>query len=93
MALSAAAEQPAHRKNWCFQCNQESYPIYIDKYRFSVPKRQLPIQADLIINRLRWEAMVDRQLDAFDVDDDAPHVPSADPMSNPQSRRKPVYVS
>ena len=58
-----------------------------------MPKRQLPIQADLISNHLRWEAMVDRQLDAFDVDDDAPHVPSADPMSNPQSRRKPVHVS
>ena len=58
-----------------------------------MPKRQLPIQADLIINRLRWEAMVDRQLDAFDVDDDAPHVPSTDPLSNPQSRRKPVHVS
>ena len=37
-----------------------------------MPKRQLPLQADLIINRLRWEAMVDRQVDAFDVDDDAP---------------------
>ena len=58
-----------------------------------MPKRQLPIQADLIINRLRWEAMVDRQSDAFDVDDDAPHVPSTDPMSNPQSRRTPVHVS
>ena len=58
-----------------------------------MPKRQLPIQADLIINRLRWEAMVDRQLDAFDVDDDALHVPSVDPMSNPQSHRKPVHVS
>ena len=58
-----------------------------------MPKRQLPLQADLIINRLRWEAMVDRQLDAFDVDDDAPHVPSIDPMSNPQSRRKPIHVS
>ena len=58
-----------------------------------MPKRQLPIQADLIINRLRWEAMVDRQLDAFDVDDDAPHVPSADPMSNPQSRRTAIHVS
>ena len=51
------------------------------------------MQADLIINRLHWEAMVDRQLDAFDVDDDAHHVPSADPMSNPQSRRKPIHVS
>ena len=58
-----------------------------------MPKRQLPIQADLIINRLRWEAMVDRQLDAFDVDDDAPHVSSVDPMSDPQSRRKPLHVS
>ena len=58
-----------------------------------MPKRQLPLQADLIINRLRWEAMVDLQRDAFDVDDDTPHVPSADPMSNPQSRRTPVHVS
>ena len=58
-----------------------------------MPKRQLPLQADLIINRLRWEAMVDRQVDAFDVDDDAPHVPSEDPMSNPQSRREPIHVS
>ena len=58
-----------------------------------MPKRQLPLQADLIINRLRWEAMVDRQLDAFDVDDDAPHVPLGDSMSNPQSRCKPVHVS
>ena len=56
-----------------------------------MPKRQLPLQAGLIINRLRWEAMVDRQVDAFDVD--APHVPSVDPMSNPQSRRKPIHVS
>ena len=58
-----------------------------------MPKRQLPLQADLIINRLRWEAMVDRQLDAFDVDDDAPHVPSTDPLSNPQSRCEPIHVS
>ena len=54
---------------------------------------QLPLQADLIINRLRWEAMVDLQRDAIDVDDDALHEPSADPMSNPQSRRTPVHVS
>ena len=93
MTLSAAAEQPVHRKTGCFQFTQKSYPIYTNKYRFSVPKRQLPIQGDLIINRLRWEAMVDRQRAAFDVDDDAPHVPSIDPLSNPQSRRKPVHVS
>ena len=44
-----------------------------------MPKCQLTIQADLIINRLRWEALVDRQRADFDVDDDAPHVPSTDP--------------
>ena len=58
-----------------------------------MPKRQLPLQADLIINRLRWKAMVDRQRDAFDVDDDVTYVPSPDPLSNPQSRRTPVHVS
>ena len=58
-----------------------------------MPKRQLPLQADLIINRLRWEAMVDRQLDALDVDDDVTHVPSPDPMSNPQSRRTAIHIS
>ena len=58
-----------------------------------MPKHQLPLQAGLIINDLHWEAMVDRQLHAFDVDDDAPYVPSADPMSNPQSPRKPIHVS
>ena len=57
-----------------------------------MPKRQLPLQTDLIINRLRWEAMVDQQLDVFDVDDDSPHVPSTDPLSNPQSRRTAVHV-
>ena len=58
-----------------------------------MPKRQLLLQADLIINRLRWETMVDRQLDAFDVDDDAPYVPSTDPLSNPQSRYKSIHIS
>ena len=58
-----------------------------------MPKRQPPIQADLIINRLRWEAMVDRQLDALDVDDDVTYVPSPDPMSNPQSRRTAIHAS
>ena len=58
-----------------------------------MPKRQLPLQAALIINRFRWAAIVDRQRDAFDVDDDAPHVPSTDPLSNPQSRSTAVHVS
>ena len=93
VALSAALSNQPTVRTGCFQFNQKSYPIYIDKYRFSVPKRQLPIEADLIINHLRCEAMVERQREAFDVDDDAPHVPSTDPLSNPQSRRAPVHVS
>ena len=58
-----------------------------------MPKRQLPIEADLIINHLRCEAMVERQREAFDNDDDVPHAPSDDPLANPQSRRTPVHVS
>ena len=58
-----------------------------------MPKRQLPIEAQLIINHLRCEAMVERHREAFDVDHDAPHVLSTDPLSNPQSRRTPVHVS
>ena len=37
-----------------------------------MPKRQLPIQADLIINRLRMEASIERQRAVFEIDDDAP---------------------
>ena len=58
-----------------------------------VPKLQLPIQADLIINRLRWETMIVRQYAAFDNEDDVPYAPSYDPLANPQSRRKTVHVS
>ncbi len=58
-----------------------------------VPKRQLPIQADLIINRLRWEEMIARQHAAFVNDDDVPYAASYDPLANPQSRRTPVHVS
>ena len=67
--------------------------MYTDKYRFSVPNRQLPIQADLIINRLRLEASIERQSAVFEIDDDAPHVPSYDPLANPQSRRLATHVS
>ena len=57
-----------------------------------MPKRQLPLQAELVINRLRREGMIERQRAAFDNDDDLPHAPSADPLSNPQSRRTAVHV-
>ena len=58
-----------------------------------MPKRQLPIQADLIINRLRLEASIERQRAVFEIDDDVPHVPSCDPLANPQSRRIATHVS
>jgi hypothetical protein len=58
-----------------------------------VPKRQPSIQADLIINRLRMEASIERQRGVFEIDDDAPHVPSYDPLANPQSRRVATHIS
>ena len=67
--------------------------MYTDKYRFSVPKRQLPIQADLIINRLGMEASIERQRAVFEIDDNAPHVPSYDPLANPQSLRLATHIS
>ena len=68
MTLSAALSNQPTVRTGCFQLAQKSYSIYTDKHTFSVPKRQPLLQADLIINRLRWEALVDRQRDAFDVD-------------------------
>ena len=58
-----------------------------------MPKSQLPIQADLIINCLRMEASIERQSAVFEIDDDVPHVPSYDPLANPQSRRIATHVS
>ena len=78
-SLSAALSNQPTVRTGCFQFTQKSYPIYIDKYRFSVPKRQLSVQADLAINRHRFEAKFECKCEAFDVDDDAPYVPSADP--------------
>lgn len=68
MTLSAALSNQPTVRTGCFQFTQKSYFIYTDKHTFSVPKRQPALQADLIINRLRWEGLVDRQRDAFDVD-------------------------
>jgi len=50
-----------------------------------VPKLQLPIQADLIINRLGMEASIERQRAVFEIDDNAPHVPSYDPLEIPKA--------
>ena len=58
-----------------------------------MPKRQLPIQADLIINRLGMEASIERQRAVFEIDDNSPHVPSYDPLANPQSLRLAAHIS
>ena len=58
-----------------------------------MPKLQLPIQADLIINRLGMEASIERQRAVFEIDDNAPHVPSYDPPANPQSLRLATHIS
>ena len=49
-SLSAALSNQSTMRTGCFQFNQKSYPIRKDKYHFSVPKRQLSVEADLIIN-------------------------------------------
>ena len=67
--------------------------MYVFQIRVFVPKRQLPVQADLIINRLRMEASIERQRAVFEIDDDLPHVPSYDPLASPQSRRLAIHVS
>ncbi len=67
--------------------------LYVFQIRVLVPKRQLPIQADLIISRLRHEASIERQHAVFEIDDDVPHVASYDPLTNPQSHRIATYVS
>ena len=58
-----------------------------------MPKLLLPIQADLIINRLGMEASIERQRAVFEIDDDLPHVPSYDPLASPQSRSIATHVS
>ena len=39
--------------------------LYESQIRVLVPKRQPPIQADLIINRLRMEASIERERAVF----------------------------
>ena len=48
-----------------------------------MPKRQLPIEAELTNNCLRLEANVEHQYAVIDTNDDAPCLPSFDQMSNP----------
>ena len=58
-----------------------------------VPKCPLPLTADVVLNQLQIEAALERHQALSEVDDDAPHRPDADPLSNPQSRRRAVNVA
>ena len=58
-----------------------------------MPKRPLPLAASVVLNHLRMDAEFERRLAIHEVDDDAPCVPSFDPLSNPQSRRRAVDVN
>ena len=92
MTLSAALSRQSTVKLAVF-ITLKTAKLYVFQIRVLVPKRQLPIQADLIINRLGMEASIERQRAVFEIDDDVPHVPSYDPLANPQSRRIATHVS
>ena len=55
-------------------------------------KRSLPLKAEVLLNQLQIEGMVERQRAVFELDDDCPRQPSVDPTLNPQSRRLAVEV-
>ena len=58
-----------------------------------MPKRPLPLAVDVVLNQLQIEAALERHLALNEVDDDAPHRPDVDPLSNPQSQRRAVNVA
>ena len=58
-----------------------------------MPKCPLPLAADVVLNQLQIEAALERHQAFDEVDDDAPHRPNVDPLSNPQSRRRAVNVA
>ena len=58
-----------------------------------VPRRPLPLAADVVLNQLQMEAALERHQALSEVDNDAPHRPDVDPLSNPQSRRRAVNVA
>tara|TARA_B100000073_G_scaffold188801_1_gene156335 strand:- start:600 stop:767 length:168 start_codon:yes stop_codon:yes gene_type:complete len=54
-----------------------------------MPKRSLPIFAELVLSKLQQEAAFQKR----SIDDDCPSVPQGCPLSNPQSRRIAIEVS
>ena len=92
MTLSAALSSQSTVKLAVFIILKTA-KLYVFQIHVLVPKRQLPIQADLIINRLHLEASIERQRAVFEIDDNVPYVPSYDPLANPQSRRIATHIS
>ena len=92
MTLSAALSRQSTVKLAVFIILKTA-KLYVSQIRVLVPKRQLPIQADLIINRLGMEASIERQRAVFEINDNAPHVPSYDPLAKPQSHRLATHIS
>ena len=58
-----------------------------------MPKRPLPLAADVVLNQLQIEADSERHQGLSEVDDDVPNRPDVDLLSNPQSHRRAVNVA
>ena len=58
-----------------------------------MPKRPLPLAADVVLNRLQIRAALERHQGLSEVDDDVPNRPDVDLLSSPQSRRGAVNVA
>ena len=59
------------------------------KFSSTMPKRTLPVYAEMVLSELQQEAAFEKQ----SIDDDCPSTPQGCPLSNPQSRRTAVEVS
>ena len=57
-----------------------------------MPKRPLPLAAGVVLNQL-IRAALERHQGLSEVDDDVPHRPDVDLLSNPQSHRRAVNVA
>ena len=58
-----------------------------------MPKRPLPLAADVVLNQLQIEAALERHQGLSEVDDDVTRRPDVDFLSNPQSHRRAVNVA
>ena len=58
-----------------------------------VPRRPLPLAADVVLNQLQIEAALEGHQGLSEVDDNVPHRPDFDLFSIPQSHRRAVNVA